>query len=317
MKTDIFERITNQIVQAIEVGAPDYSMPWHRTGKSLDCPTNAITGRAYRGLNVITLWMDGHTAGFQTGQWATYRQWSEHGAQVRKGERGAPVFFWQQRVDGDTEQDGGKQRRQFGFVAKAFTVFNTDQVDGFTPDAIPVLSEDDRHARAEEFVRQLGATIEHGGDRAYYSPGYDSVRMPEFSQFKTSTGYYTTLAHELTHWTGAKHRLDRDLSNRFGSSDYAMEELVAELGAAFTCARLGLQTEPRRDHAPYVGSWLKALLGDSRAIFTAASKAQEACDFLINNHLTTVQSAGIEQAVSGDQQLLGQRVQLPLPRPPF
>ncbi len=280
MKTNIFERITNQIVEAIEAGAPEYSMPWHRSGKSLDCPTNAITGRAYRGLNVITLWMDGQAAGFQTGQWATYRQWNEHSAQVRKGERGTPVFFWQQRDNGQTDQNDDDERRRFGFVAKAFTVFNIDQVDGFMPDALSVLPEDDRIARAEDFVRQVGATIQHGGDHAYYSPGYDSVQMPEFSQFKTPTGYYATLAHELTHWSGAKHRLDRNLSNRFGSADYAMEELIAELGAAFTCARLGIQTEPRRDHAPYVGSWLKALRGDSRAIFTAASKAQEAADYL-------------------------------------
>lgn len=280
MKANIFERITNQIVQAIEAGAPEYSMPWHRSGKSLDCPTNAITGRAYRGLNVVTLWMDGQAAGFQNGQWATYRQWNEHGAQVRKGERGAPVFFWQRRDNGKTDQNDDDDRRRFGFVAKAFTVFNIDQVDGFVTDAVPALPEDDRIARAEDFVRQVGAAIQHGGDQAYYSPGYDSVQMPEFSQFKSANGYYATLAHELTHWTGAKHRLDRNLSNRFGSADYAMEELIAELGAAFTCAGLGLQTEPRRDHAPYVGSWLKALRGDSRAIFTAASKAQEAADYL-------------------------------------
>lgn len=280
MHTNIFQHITNQIVDAIEAGAPEYSMPWHRTGKLLDCPTNAITGRAYRGLNVVTLWMDGQAAGFQTGQWATYRQWNEHGAQVRKGERGTPVFFWQQRDISQTDQDGDDDRRRFGFVAKAFTVFNIDQVDGFMADAVPALSDDDRIARAEDLVRQVGATIQHGGDRAYYSPGNDNVQMPEFSQFKSVNGYYATLAHELTHWTGAKHRLDRNLSNRFGSADYAMEELIAELGAAFTCARLGIQTEPRRDHAPYVGSWLKALRGDSRAIFTAASKAQEAADYL-------------------------------------
>lgn len=280
MKPNIFERITNQIVAAIEAGALDYSMPWHQTGKSLDCPHNAITGRAYRGLNVVTLWMDGHVAGFQTGQWATYRQWNEHGAQVRKGERGTPVFFWQQRGNGDTEHDDGEDRRRLGFIAKAFTVFNVEQVDGYTPDAIPELSDTERHARAEGFIRQVGATIQHGGDRAYYSPGLDTIQMPEFRQFKTSNGYYATLAHELIHWSGAKHRLDRNLSNRFGSADYAMEELIAELGAAFTCARLGLKTEPRRDHAPYVGSWLKALRGDSRAIFTAASKAQQAADYL-------------------------------------
>lgn len=280
MKSNIFERVTNQIVAAIEAGAPDFSMPWHRTGKALDCPTNAITGRAYRGLNVVTLWMDGHAAGFETGQWATYRQWTEHGAQVRKGERGTPIFFWQQRGHDEAEQKNGEDRRRGSFIAKGFTVFNADQVDGFAPVFQPQISEKDRDARAEDFVRQVGATIQHGGDQAYYAPGSDTVQMPEFTQFKSSTRYYATLAHELTHWTGAKHRLDRRLDSRFGSEAYAMEELVAELGAAFTCARLGLNTEPRLDHAPYIASWLKALRSDSRAIFTAASKAQEAADYL-------------------------------------
>lgn len=287
MKQTIFDRITNQIIAAIDAGANDYIMPWHRTGTMLDCPTNAITGRNYRGLNVLTLWIDGESAGFSTGKWATYRQWNEHGAQVRKGERGTPVFFWQQRGNGSPEQDGDNDRRRTGFVAKAFTVFNADQVDGAHFDTPPVLSEDERNAQAEAFVRKTGATILHGGDRAYYAPGPDHVQMPEFGQFKSGTAYYYTLAHELTHWSGAKHRLNRNFSNRFGSAGYAMEELIAELGAAFTCARLGLPTEPRRDHAPYIASWLKALRGDSRAIFTAASKAQEAADFLAGTETPT------------------------------
>lgn len=280
MRLSIFERITNQIVEAIEFGADDYIMPWHRAGKALDCPTNAITGRAYRGLNVLTLWIDGETAGFATGRWATYRQWSEHGAQVRKGERGTPVFFWQNRDSDSADQNDGDDRRRAGFVAKAFTVFNADQVDGAPPEASPVLSDDQRIAEADAFVRRLGADIRHGGDRAYYSPGIDQVQMPEFGQFRSAAAYYATMAHELVHWSGAKHRLDRDLSGRFGSADYAMEELVAELGAAFACARIGIQTEPRRDHAPYVASWLKALRGDPRAIFTASSLAQQAVDYL-------------------------------------
>jgi antirestriction protein ArdC len=231
---------------------------------------------------VLTLWLQGSAAGFGSGQWATYRQWSESGAQVRKGERGSQVFFWQQRGKAGVASDDGDDRRRLGFVAKAFTVFNADQVDGFTPAAMPTLSERDRDAQAEQFVHNLGAAIEHGGDRAFYSPGYDRIHMPDFGQFRSPSGYYSVLSHELTHWTGAKHRLDRNLSTRFGSADYAMEELIAELGAAFTCAKLGLCTQPRRDHAPYVASWLQALRGDSRAIFTAASKAQEATDFLFS-----------------------------------
>jgi antirestriction protein ArdC len=232
--------------------------------------------------------MDGQAAGFQTGQWATYRQWHEHGAQVRKGERGTPVFFWQQRNREETDNNSAARQRRGGFIAKAFTVFNADQVDGFTPNMQPALPESAREARAEHFVRKVGAMVRHGGDQAYYAPGSDTIQMPEFSQFKSATGYYSTLAHELTHWTGAKHRLDRRLDNRFGSEAYAIEELIAELGAAFTCAKLELRTEPRRDHAPYIASWLKALRGDPRAIFTAASKAQEAADYLgglVNNQI--------------------------------
>jgi antirestriction protein ArdC len=281
MKTNIFERITNQIIDAIVAGAPEFSMPWHRTGRSLDCPTNAITGRAYRGLNVVTLWMDGQAAGFQSGQWATYRQWREHGAQVRKGERGTPVFFWQQREQAPHEQDQDESgQRQSGFIAKAFTVFNADQVTGYCPQPIPELPETERLARAEAFASATGAVIEYGGDCACYIPSRDTVQMPEFAQFRTPEAYYAVLCHELTHWSGSKHRLDRQLGNRFGSQAYAMEELVAELGAAFTCARLGIATEPRRDHAPYVASWLKTLRNDPRAIFAAASKAQQASDYL-------------------------------------
>lgn len=279
-KINLFARITAQIAEAIEAGAPDYVMPWHGSSGALHCPSNAISGRPYRGLNILTLWVEGEARGFASGQWATYRQWSEHGAQVRKGERSTTVFFWQQRA-GDSSADSTDQEpRRPAFVAKAFTVFNAAQVDGFNPSVPPILSEQERETRIERFLQNTRAAITHGGDSAFYSPSADRIHMPEFGRFKSATAYYSTLAHELTHWTGAKHRLDRRLDNRFGSEAYAMEELIAELGAAFTCARLAISTEPRRDHAPYIASWLKALRSDPRAIFAAASKAQEAADFL-------------------------------------
>lgn len=284
-KINLFERITAQIAEAIEAGAPDYVMPWHRSSGALHCPSNAISGRHYRGLNILTLWIEGEARGFASGQWATYRQWSDHGAQVRKGERGSTVFFWQQRV-GDSSADSTDQEpRRPAFVAKAFTVFNAAQVDGYNPAMPLALSEQEREARMERFVQNTGAAITHGGDSAYYSPAADHIHMPDFERFKSAAAYYSTLAHELTHWTGAKHRLDRCLGNRFGSEAYAMEELIAELGAAFTCARLAIATEPRRDHAPYIASWLKALRNNPRAIFSAARKAQEAADYL--DRLTT------------------------------
>ncbi len=280
MKLSIYERITNQIAEAIEVGATDYVMPWHRIGQALDCPRNAVSGRSYRGLNIISLWIGGAASGFSSGQWATYQQWTSIGAQVRKGERGLGIFFWQNR-EAPAPEEADNDKKRPGFIAKAFNVFNADQVSGYHPELQPVLSETERNARAEAFMTATGAEILQGGDRAYYSPGYDRIHIPEFRQFRTANGFYSVLSHELGHWTGAKHRLDRNLANRFGSCDYAMEELIAELAAAFTCARLGLNNEPRRDHAPYIASWLKALSGDTRAIFTAARHAQEASDYLI------------------------------------
>ena len=280
MKPSIFDRITQQIAEAIAKGADDYVMPWHRMSSDLSAPVNATSCRPYRGLNILTLWISSEASGYRTGQWATYAQWSSLGAQVRKAEQGTPIFFWERRQRAaDHDDDGGDNQRRAAFIAKAFTVFNAEQVSDYHPDPIPELPESERLHRAEAFVEATGASID-GGDSACYIPGIDMVQLPAFTQFKRPEAYYSVLAHELTHWTGAKHRLDRNLSNRFGTQAYAMEELIAELGAAFTCARLGIQTEPRRDHAPYIASWLKVLQGDSRAIFTAASKAQEAADYL-------------------------------------
>lgn len=165
-------------------------------------------------------------------------------------------------------------------AARAYSVFNADQVDGYEAPTVPQLSEEERIAHAEAFFSKIPAELTHGGNQACYMPALDRVQMVPFSQFKTPTAYYSVLAHELTHWSGAKTRLDRDLSGRFGSEGYAVEELVAELGAAFVTGSLGLPSDPRADHAPYIATWLKVLKNDSRAIFTAASKAQAAADYL-------------------------------------
>jgi antirestriction protein ArdC len=138
----------------------------------------------------------------------------------------------------------------------------------------------ERIEQAEAFFKGNGATVRHGGNQAYYSPVSDHIQMPPFQAFRDGVSYYATLAHEHTHWTAKAGRCDRELGKRFGDNAYAAEELIAELGAAFTCAHLGLSTEPREDHAQYIQSWLRVLKADKRAIFTAASKAQQACDWL-------------------------------------
>jgi antirestriction protein ArdC len=278
MKKTVYETITDQIVAAIEDGAATLRMPWHVSARGLQ-PINASTGRNYRGLNILMLWMTAEQSGFSSGTWATYQQWKEKGAQVRKGEKSAPVFFWK-NLRSEESGEGGDEERRPHFVARAYNVFNSDQVDGYEPDSFPVLPESERIAKAEAFIRRVPAEIFEGG-RAAYSPSTDRIEMVPFARFREPKGYYSVLAHELTHWSGAKTRLDRDLSGRFGTEAYAVEELVAELGAAFIGASLGLCCEPREDHAPYIATWLKVLKNDARAIFTAAAKAQAAVDYLM------------------------------------
>jgi antirestriction protein ArdC len=279
----LFEQITDRLVTAIEAGAGEFRMPWHRWGTSVGMPVNACSGHVYRGFNVLALWAEGEAKGFATGRWATYRQWQQAGAQVRRGERGTAVLFWQARgarADVHDEEPALPviERR---LLSRVFTVFNQDQVEGSPPAAGKVLGENERVGAAENLAASSGVQVRHGGDSACYVPAVDEIRMPHFGQFRDAQAYYATLLHELVHSTGARNRLDRDLSGRFGSSAYAAEELVAELGSAFLCGHLGLSKEPRADHAAYLQGWLGILRSDTRAIVSAAAHAQRAADYLI------------------------------------
>ena len=283
-RADIYQRITDQIAAAIEAGAGEWRMPWHpgADGAALVLPRNAATGKPYRGVNTVVLWAAAQAARYSSAIWATYRQWAELGAQVRKGERASPVVFWkvsdkEEQDDADEGVEGDHRSRVF---ARGYSVFNAAQVDGYAAPALPVLPEIERIDHAEAFFAAMGADIRHGGNRACYVPNLDQIRMPPFEAFRDPVAYYATLAHEATHLTGHPSRCDRDLRGRFGEEAYAAEELVAELGAAFVCADLALAPEPRPDHAAYVASWLKVLRGDKRAIFAAAAKAQAAADWM-------------------------------------
>lgn len=280
-RADAYTRITTEIVAAIEAGAGSWKMPWHHDGRAPSRPLNVASNRHYRGINVLLLWAAASTAGFADGIWGTYRQWQAKGAQVRKGEHGSTVVLWKPLERGggndDGEQDDGGRR---GVYARCFTVFNCGQVDGYEPEPVPQLDEAARFAHADAFVANLGIDCEYGGDAAYYSPLADRVHMPHFRQFKDALAFYGTLLHEHGHASGAKHRLGRDLTGAFGSAKYAAEEICVEILSGFILADLGLAYHPRPDHAAYVASWLKSLRGDPRAIFTAASKAQAAADWM-------------------------------------
>jgi antirestriction protein ArdC len=292
-RADIYQSVTDSIIQAIEAGAGEWRMPWHRPGGVQ--PINVSSRKFYRGINTLALWVSSEINGFGSSVWGTYKQWREIGAQVQAGSRGTQIVFWKTLNPGESEGEENAQgdRDKPRFVARGFTVFNSAQVDGFDHEPVHCLSEIERVNVIDEFVAATGARIEHGGGRAYYAPQPDRIQMPPLNYFEDVIPYYGTLLHELTHWSGAKHRLDRTFGDRFGDQAYAFEELVAELGAAYLCSSLGITVEVRRDHAQYIESWLKVLKHDKRAIFTAASLAQKATDFLYGFQ-PEAQATGIE-----------------------
>jgi antirestriction protein ArdC len=283
---DLYQTVTDRIVAAIEAGAPSFEMPWHSYSAGT-LPVNALTKKTYRGINVLSLWVAQMAGCYRTGIWGTYKQWQECGAQVRKGEKASLVVFYKQ-LEREVEDAESDEARPGKFLlARSSSVFNADQVDGHAIPALPKLEDKtEAVAQADEFLRATGATVIYGGDSAFYRPRTDTIYMPERNRFtgtKTSTAteaFYSTLLHETVHWTAAEGRTNRNLSKRFGDEAYAMEELIAELGAAFLCAGLGITAEPRGDHAAYLDHWLQVMKADKKALFTAASKASQAVDFL-------------------------------------
>jgi antirestriction protein ArdC len=258
-------------------------MPWHSSGRFAFSPINVSSKKPYRGINTVCLWAAAQAKGYERGEWATYQQWQERKAQVRKGEKATSVVFWKFANESRESQDNGESDTSGSrlLFARTYSVFNCAQVDGYSPETDQDRPIIERIGQADGFFKALGADVRHGGNQAFYATSGDHIQMPPMQSFKESVGYYATLAHEHTHWTAVSHRCNRQLGKRFGDAAYAAEELIAELGATFTCAHLGLSTEPRQDHASYIASWLKVLKSDSRAIFTAASKAQQACDWMI------------------------------------
>ncbi|MCK0149533.1 zincin-like metallopeptidase domain-containing protein [Marivita sp. S6314] len=288
-KFDIHQEITTRIVDAIET-AGDFRLPWiTNKGGSFERPVNIASKNPYNGINVLSLWVSALACEFPSNVWGTYRQWQEKGCQVRKGEKSSLVVFYKTFEVEDVNEETGEAEAGERMMARASRVFNAAQVEGFevVVEELPEEPTFDSIQRAEDFARTTGAQIEEGGDKACFIPSLDVIRMPERRRFtgtETTTpaeGFYSTLAHELVHWSGAEKRLARDLSGRFGDESYAMEELIAELGAAFICADLGITPEPRDDHACYIKNGLRVLKNDKKAIFSAAAKASQASTWLL------------------------------------
>lgn len=282
-KHEHLERITARIITELEHGAVPWVQPWKTLGRSA-MPTNYETLNHYRGINVLSLWMEQQLYGYPTSEWMTFKQCVDYSARsvkgggdpcrVRKGEKATQIVYFEKLLRHDEEKD-----RDYAVpMLKIFHVFNVAQIDGL-PGTEPIV----RHAwevydTAETFFANIPAQVTHGGDAAFYMPAGDRIQLPAREQFAVNVHYYATRAHETTHWTGAAGRLDRHFGKRFGDAAYAFEELVAELGAAFTCGALGIPGELR--HAGYLEHWLKILKADTTAIFTAAARATDAYEYL-------------------------------------
>ena len=288
---DLNTKVTNDLIRRMEEGAGTWQMPWRKLGTSN--PTR-LNGKPYRGINWWILSFEQSDRGYSSNEWGTYNGWMERGTitvnpdtgrksstvHVRKDERSTEVCLWKPEKPSKRQLAANPDAKGY-LLQRTYRVFNRDQVEGL-PELVPTndLNPHERWDAGDSYFREVGATVIEDGDRAYYSPVHDHIAVPKLGQFGNPDHFYTTLAHEHIHWTGHKSRLDRDLHNRFGSEAYAAEELIAELGAAFWGAQMGMEPAVRQDHAAYLKSWLSILRGDNKAIITAASRAQAAIDHL-------------------------------------
>jgi antirestriction protein ArdC len=282
-RRDHYQEVTERIVAALEAGTRPWHQPWENGAPGM--LVNATTGRRYHGINVLLLTMTSFALGGDP-RFCSYKQAVDRGWQVRKCERGTTIFFFKRMLveDRDAAADAEDRTKAIPML-RAYTVFNGAQIEGIpayvAPDAREVPWR--RPEAADLILTNSKAVVRMGGDRAFYSPSLDFIQLPEPASFDSSQDFAATALHEASHWSGAKHRLDRDLTGRFGSAAYAQEELRAELASVFIGAELGLPCDIP-NHANYIASWVKKLKEDKREIFRAAADAQRIADYLLAFH---------------------------------
>lgn len=309
MKEDIRSKIVADFVAKLEKGVAPWVRPW--TGSSI--PVNHLTGKEYRGANILVLWMAALDRGYGSNRWLTFRQATEVAVRearargvkaekktnprthstyyvdaktgelipsVRKGEKGTSIVFWKFEDKIVRDEKGEESRRRFAY-ARGYTVFNIEQCEISKPksDITVQASTHERNPSAEITITNTKADIRFGGGMAYFQPKGDFIGMPEFEDFKNAESFYGTMFHELGHWSGHDTRLNRTFGKRFGDKDYAKEELVAELSSAFLCASHGIGSSLQ--HPEYLGHWVKALGENPSVLFSVASQAQKAADFVM------------------------------------
>lgn len=282
---DVAAEITDLIIRKLEVGVPPWTRPWRVAGAG-GRPLRHC-GTPYTGINTVYLWAVADANGYRSRFWMTYRQAEALGGHVRRGEHGSLSVYYSNFKK--TEADpvtGAESERSIRFL-RHYLVFNADQIDGlpayFYPDddMLAPIDPSARQTAIDQFFDRVPAEVRHGGDRAFFHPTFDYIQMPHRRSFRTMDHYASVRAHETVHWSGGTARLARTFGKRFGDKAYSFEELVAEIGSGLICAHLRLPNELHDNHASYVAHWLSILRADKTAIIHAASKAEQAFNYLL------------------------------------
>lgn len=286
---NVYEVITARILESLGKGVVPWRRPWR-----VDVPRNLVSGREYRGVNILLL----QSTRFESPHWLTFNQARDLGGCVRRGERGCPVIFWKV-----TEEKTPRGAIEKSFLLRYYTVFNVAQTEGIEPPAVPSRKPFDPMAKCEEIVAAYKSPpgIEYGGAQACYLPALDRVRMPAKESFDSPAAYYATLFHELTHSTGAESRLKRKGvvdPIRFATHGYAFEELVAEIGAAFLASQAGIASDVIPSSAAYIASWMKKLRNEPRWIVEASAQAAKAADHVLGKVTRATGEAAAAEAAA-------------------
>lgn len=282
-KMDVFTIVNNRIIEQLAKGVVPWRQPWSEAGP----PRNMVTGRPYRGLNVLLL----ASLGYPYNHFLTLKQINELGGKVRKGEHACPVVFWSQK-EGEIDETGEKEVKR---ILRYYSVFNIDQCVNIPDDKIPDLRWNDEQPieTCEQVVNNmpLKPKILHKAQEAFYNPTLDIINMPKMKSFVSNESYYTTLFHELVHSTGHESRLKREAvmnTEKYGSESYSEEELVAQIGACFLASHTGCSLKHFENDVAYIQGWLNRLKDDRRLLLLASSKAQRATDFILNNQFSVL-----------------------------
>ncbi|WP_294537685.1 zincin-like metallopeptidase domain-containing protein [uncultured Rhodoblastus sp.] len=295
-RKDHYQELTDRIVAMLETGTMPWRKPWDANKcVAANAPMNPVTGRAYRGINAVTLAMSPFSFTTSDPRWCTLRQANERGWLIRKGEKSTVIFFYKP-LELRNSANGEETGKTIPLL-RTYLVFHASQIEGI-PEYIPTGTPKplfERIADAELIIKASGIRVETGGHRAFYRPSTDQIQMPPDGAFHAPEAWAATILHEFGHATGAPHRLNRDLTGRFGSSAYAREELRAELASMFVGDALGLPTDVP-NHASYVKSWIEVLKSDKRELFRAAADAQRIADFTLQFHPET--SLGVDDTAA-------------------